>query len=299
VAVSAPTVERMRTELPAERLHRRLGADPDTDSHADSGDLEPDQDAPDDDQNSLLPRWLPDSSQRGGWVARLRADPGRTGAIGLAVVAALAVLVTIFTLMRDRPAPVMSAKLPPVEKASTASPRSSTSPSAGQLAGPDRPVVVSVVGLVHTPGLVTLAPGARIADALQAAGGAVDGADTIGLNMARPLGDGEQIVVGLAPIPGQPRALGSSVASGSAPIPGAPTPAPVSGTVKPKAAEVLDLNTATVEQLDALPGVGPVTAAAIVAWREANGKFTSIDQLADVDGIGPARLEKLRALVRV
>jgi competence protein ComEA len=160
-------------------------------------------------------------------------------------------------------------------------------------------VVVSVVGLVHTPGLVTLAPGARIADALQAAGGAVDGADTIGLNMARPLGDGEQIVVGLAPIPGQPRALGSSVASGSAPIPGAPTPAPVPGSVKPKAGEVLDLNTATVEQLDALPGVGPVTAAAIVAWRQANGKFTSVDQLADVDGIGPARLEKLRALVRV
>ncbi|HEY2501882.1 MAG TPA: ComEA family DNA-binding protein, partial [Mycobacterium sp.] len=159
------------------------------------------------------------------------------------------------------------------------------------------PVVVSVVGLVHTPGLVTLAPGARIADALQAAGGAVDGADTIGLNMARPLGDGEQIVVGLAPISGQPTALGSSVASGSAPIPGAPAPA--SGSVKPKAGEVLNLNTATVAQLDALPGVGPVTAAAIVAWRQANGKFTSVDQLADVDGIGPARLEKLRALVRV
>jgi competence protein ComEA len=69
--------------------------------------------------------------------------------------------------------------------------------------------------------------------------------------------------------------------------------------VKPKAGEVLDLNTATVEQLDALPGVGPVTAAAIVAWRQANGKFTNVDQLADVDGIGPARLEKLRALVRV
>ena len=297
MAVAAPTVEWMRTELPAERLHRRLGADPDTDSHADSEDLQPDQDAADDDQNSLLPRWLPDSPQRGGWVARLRADPGRAGAIALAVVAALAVLVTVFTMVRDKPAPVMSAKLPPVEKASTASPRSSASPAAGQPPGPDRPVVVSVVGLVRTPGLVTLAPGARIADALEAAGGAVDGADTIGLNMARPLGDGEQIVVGLAPFSGQPTALGSSVASGSAPIPGAP--APVSGSVKPKAGEVLDLNTATVAQLDALPGVGPVTAAAIVAWRQANGKFTSVDQLADVDGIGPARLEKLRALVRV
>ena len=286
----------MRTELPAERLQRRLGAEADADSHADPADPEPDPDAADDDQNSLLPRWLPDTSQRGGWVARLRADPGRAGAIAMAVIAALAVLVTIFTLVRDRPAPVMSAKLPPVDGASTASPRSSAGPVAGAPAD-DRPCVVSVVGLVHTPGLVTLAPGARIADALQAAGGAVDGADTIGLNMARPVGDGEQIVVGLAPISGRPTALGSSVASGSAPMPG--TPAPVSGSAKPKPGQALDLNTASVEQLDALPGVGPVTAAAIVAWRQANGKFTSVDQLADVDGIGPARLEKLRALVRV
>ena len=295
-AVVALTVGRMRTELPAERLQRRLGADPDADSHVDPEGPEHDPDAPDDDQNSLLPRWLPDGSQRGGWVGRLRADPGRAGAIALAVVAALAVLVTILTLVRDRPAPVMSAKLPPVEKATTA-PRSSASPAAGQPAGSDRPCVVSVVGLVRTPGLVTLAPGARIADALQAAGGAVDGADTIGLNMARPVGDGEQIVVGLAPISGRPTALGSSIATGPAPPPG--TQAPVSGSVKPKSGEVLDLNTATVEQLDTLPGVGPVTAAAIVAWRQAHGKFTSVDQLADVDGIGPGRLEKLRALVRV
>jgi competence protein ComEA len=289
----------MRTELPAERLQRRLGAGPESDSGAEPADeSDSDQEAPGEDQNSLLPRWLPEAAESRGWVAWMRADPGRAGAIALAVVAALAVLVTVFTLVRDRPAPVMSAKLPPVEKASTAGPRSSASPAAGQPAGPDRPVVVSVVGLVHTPGLVTLAPGARIADALRAAGGAVNGADTIGLNMARPVGDGEQIVVGLAPVSGQPTALGSSVASGSAPVSGAAGPR-VSGTVKPKGGEVLDLNTATVEQLDALPGVGPVTAAAIVAWRQANGKFTSVDQLADVDGIGPARLDKLRPLVRV
>jgi competence protein ComEA len=297
LAVTGPTVGGMRTELPAERLRRRLGADPDTDSRVDSAASEPDE--PDEDQNSLLPRWLPDASQRAGWLARVRADPGRAGAIALAVVAALAVLITVFTLLRDRPAPVMSAKLPPVERAASASPRSSAAPGAGQPAGPDRPVVVSVVGLVHTPGLVTLAPGARIADALQAAGGAVDGADTIGLNMARPVGDGEQIVVGLAPVSGQPKVLGSSVSSGSAPTPGAPAPGPVSGTAKPKPAEVVDLNTATVEQLDALPGAGPVTAAAIVAWRQAHGRFTSVDQLGDVDGIGPARLDKLRPLVRV
>jgi competence protein ComEA len=287
----------MRTELPAQRLQRRLGAEPDQDPHAaEDEDLDESDCATEEDQNSLLPRWLPDASSGGGWVAKLRADPGRAGAIALAVVAALAVLVTVFTLVRDRPAPVMSAKLPPVQPLSStsqASPRSSASPGPGQS---DRPLVVSVVGLVRTPGLVTLTPGARIADALQAAGGAVDGADTIGLNMARPLGDGEQIVVGLAPLSGQPTALGSSVSPGSA-TPSTSGSAP--GSTKPKRGEALDLNTATVEQLDALPGVGPVTAAAIVAWRQANGKFSSVDQLAEVDGIGPARLEKLRALVRV
>jgi competence protein ComEA len=276
----------MRTELPAQRLQRRLAADPEPEPDADETD------AAEEDQNSLLPRWLPDASQRGGWMAKVRADPGRAGAIALAVVAALAVLVTVFTLMRDRPAPVMSAKLPPVQPRSSASARSSATPGAS----PDRPPVVSVVGLVHKPGLVTLTPGARIADALQAAGGAVDGADTIGLNMARPVGDGEQIVVGLAPPSGQPRVLGSTVSPGSA-TPSASGPAP--GSTKTKRPEPVDLNTATVEQLDGLPGVGPVTAAAIVAWRQAHGKFTSVDQLADVDGIGPARLEKLRALVRV
>ncbi|ETB30642.1 membrane protein, partial [Mycobacterium avium subsp. hominissuis 10-4249] len=140
--------------------------------------------------------------------------------------------------------------------------------------------------------------GARIADAVQAAGGAVNGADTAGLNMARPLDDGEQIVVGLAPVPGQPPVLGSSVVAGSTPAP-KPPPGPGAAKAKPKTGDAVDLNTATVQELDALPGVGPVTAAAIVAWRQANGRFTSVEQLADVEGIGPARLEKLRALVRV
>ncbi|MBV9720337.1 MAG: SLBB domain-containing protein, partial [Mycobacterium sp.] len=168
----------MRTELPADRLHRRLGADPDTD--ADGTD-------PDADPNSLLPRWLPDGSTQdgSGWLAKVRADPGRAGAIALAAIAAIAVLVTIFTLMRDAPTPVVSAKLPPVERASAGSRTPRPSPSNE----PNQPVVVSVVGLVHAPGLVTLAPGARIADALKAAGGTVNGADTIGLNMARQVED--------------------------------------------------------------------------------------------------------------
>jgi len=284
----------MRTELPAARLHRRLGA-----ARGDASDDDPAADGPDeagDDENALLPRWLPDGSVPGGgrsWLAAARADPGRAGAIALAVVGALAVLVTVFTLIRDDPAPVVSAKLPPVEMVSSASAKPSASV--------DQPVVVSVVGLVTTPGLVTLAPQARVADAVSAAGGVLDGADTIGLNMARHLADGEQVVVGLAPAPGEPAALGSSVTTGKAAAQTGQTPGPAApppgGPTTP--GQPIDLNSATVEQLDTLPGIGPVMAAAIVAWRDTNGSFTSVEQLGDVDGIGPARLDKLRDLVRV
>jgi competence protein ComEA len=270
----------MSTELPAERLRRRLGGDNDTDA-ADG------EDPPD----TSLSRWLPASAPAGpgAWLSKIRADPGRAGVVALGVIGALALLVTVVTLIRDSPPAVVSAKLPPVEMVSSAAPTSGAATP-----GPAEPVVVSVVGLVHTPGLVTLPPGARIADALTAAGGALDGADVLGLNMARRVADGEQIVVGIGAPQGQPTEMGSSIVS---------EPAPRStgnGTEKPTGAtEVIDLNTATAEQLDTLPGIGPVTAAAIIAWRDANGPFTSVDQLGDVDGIGPARLDKLRDLVRV
>nr|WP_090274211.1 ComEA family DNA-binding protein [Mycolicibacterium komanii]CRL67139.1 competence protein ComEA-like protein with helix-hairpin-helix repeat region [Mycolicibacterium komanii] len=274
----------MRTELPAERLQRRLGAE-----------VEPEPVDEDRRPDTSLTRWLPESTGGGaaGWIAAVRADPGRAGVIALGGVGLLAVLVTVFVLLRDDSPAVAAAKLPPVQMVSSASP----TPDAASPA-PGGPVVVSVVGLVHKPGLVTLATGARIADALTAAGGPLDGADLVGLNMARRITDGEQIVVGIAPPPGEPPAMGSSVSSGAA----APVPAnaPASGEGGgASAGGTVDLNTATVEQLDTLPGIGPVTAAAIVAWRDANGRFTSVDQLGDVDGIGPARLEKLRDLVHV
>lgn len=279
----------MPSELPAERVHRRLGGHPDG---PDPGDEATDPGAGEDTVTALLPRWLPDSvPRRAGWLAAVRADPGRAGAIALGAVAAVAVLVTVFTLVRTEPTPVVSAKLPPVQPVSSTSVLADAPPApAGQ------PVVVSVVGLVKTPGLVTLTPGARVDDAVSAAGGVLDGADTVGLNLARRLTDGEQVVVGLAPPPGEPAALGSSV--GGARPAGDTAQAPPGGSTQSSGAP-LDLNTATAEQLDALPGVGPVTAAAIVAWRAENGAFTSVDQLGEVDGIGPTRLDRLRALVRV
>ncbi|KQY06284.1 hypothetical protein ASD37_18495 [Mycobacterium sp. Root135] len=270
----------MRTERPILEAERRL-----------SGARVPDEEAsegtPDgEESDTSLSRWLPEatSGKAAGWLATVRADPGRAGVVGLGIVGAVAVLVTVFTLTRDDGPAITSAKLPPVQMVSSTAP---VAPVAGE-------VTVSVVGLVHQPGLVTLGAGARIADALSAAGGPLDGADLVGLNMARRVGDGEQIVVGLSSPLGAPPAMGSSITS---PTGAAPSPPP--GEKGSATGEPVDLNTATVEQLDALPGVGPVTAAAIVAWRDANGSFAGVDQLGEVEGIGPARLEKLRGLVRV
>lgn len=255
--------------------------------------IDPDENEDDQDPADDLPSWIPDGrvSRRERWLSAIRVDPGRSGGIALAVVAVIAVLVTVFVVVRDSPAPVVSAKLPPVEMVSSQVPR----PSGSQAPLPDAPAVVSVVGLVHQPGLVTLAPGSRIADAVAAAGGALNGADLIGLNLAGRVADGQQIVVGVATPAGQPAVLGSSVTSSGA----SASTAPTEMTGDKDSTAPIDLNTATAEQLDALPGVGPVTAAAIVAWRAAHGKFSNVDELGDVDGIGPARLERLRALVKV
>ncbi len=138
-----------------------------------------------------------------------------------------------------------------------------------------RAIVVDVVGAVRRPGLYRLSQGARIADALARAGGATPKAQVDLVNLAAPVSDGEQIVV--------PRrgAVAASSGTGGAAIPAGP----------------VHLNTATLEQLDALPGVGPVTAQKILDFRQEHGAFGSVDELDAIPGIGPARLEQLRGLV--
>ena len=142
---------------------------------------------------------------------------------------------------------------------------------------PTDELVIDVVGKVKEPGIVTVPKGSRVFEAIEAAGGLKGRVDTTALNMARVLADGEQLLVGLEPavVPG----------SGSPPV----------GAASAK----VNLNTATVEQLDTLPGVGPVTAQSILSWREENGRFSSVDDLLDVKGIGDATLGELRDLVTV
>ena len=137
-------------------------------------------------------------------------------------------------------------------------------------------LVVDVVGAVRRPGLYRLRDGARIADAVARAGGPTRRADVALINLAAPLVDGMQVVV---PI----RAASGGV--------GAPGPGPGAPASK------VSLSSATVEQLDALPGIGPATAQKIVDWRTAHGPFASVDGIDEVPGIGPARLEQLRDLV--
>jgi competence protein ComEA len=135
--------------------------------------------------------------------------------------------------------------------------------------------------------VLTLPAGARVVDAIAQAGGVLTGTDTSGLALARRLLDGEQILVDGRPGPAPPPALGPGAGTGAA---GSPAGAP--GTP-------VNLNTATAEALDGLPGVGPVLAQRIVEWRRAHGGFTSPRQLGEVTGVGDRRLDDLLPLITV
>jgi competence protein ComEA len=151
-------------------------------------------------------------------------------------------------------------------------------------AAPQR-VVVHVVGAVRHPGLYRLRDGSRVADAVRRAGGASRRADLGGLNLAAPLVDGAQILV--------PRRI--PVAGTGGGLPGAAGVPTASG--EPAVPQKVSLATATAEQLDELPGVGPVTAQKILDYRAEHGFIRSVDDLDAVPGIGPARIEQLRDLV--
>lgn len=225
---------------------------------------------------AALRRWMPES-----WRTA-RMDPGRSGATALALVAAGAAVVAAFGVWSERPRAEPVNVLPAVAVVADAP---DGPPDAEPV--PSGPLVVSVTGKVHNPGLVEVPDGARVADVVAAAGGPLPGADLAGVNLARHVSDGEQIAVGVPPAPdagGVQSAIGSS--GEDAPSGGAP-----GGRI--------DLNRATAQQLDALPGVGPVTAERILEWRNRNGRFARVDQLREVEGIGERRFGQLRELVTV
>jgi competence protein ComEA len=153
-------------------------------------------------------------------------------------------------------------------------------------------LVVDVAGRVHRPGLVRLPPGSRVADALVAAGGVLPGVDLAAINLAALVTDGEQIVVGVPGMAGSGGAAGSGGSGGSA---GSGTG---SGTGDASSGPV-DLNAATLEQLEALPGVGPVLAQRILDFRTAHGHFSDVGELREVGGIGERKYAEIAPKVRV
>jgi competence protein ComEA len=190
----------------------------------------------------------------------------------VAVVAATAVGLAAWWAVRDQAEIVPATPVTSERAAAPLAPLPSSSPAADD--GAD--LVVDVAGKVRRPGIAVLPAGSRVVDALDAAGGARRGVDLTGLNLARLVVDGEQILVGVAPAPGVAGDL---------------------GTAPPEGASLVNLNTADQTVLETLPGVGPVTAEAILAWRTDNGGFTSVDELLEVDGIGEATLDDLAPLV--
>ena len=191
------------------------------------------------------------------------ATPGRVTATAVVVLVMLGGVVVARAAQQSPSAVVALDETPPDAIAADGSAVQSTT------------VVLHVVGQVVEPGLVTLPAGARVADAIEAAGGAVAEADLSAVNLARIVTDGEQILV---PRPGEavPEAGGGGSGSG-----------------------LVNLNAANTGTLETLPGIGPVLAQRIVDWRADHGRFTSVDELTEISGIGPALLDGVRDLVTV
>ena len=214
-------------------------------------------------------------------AARAAVDPARA-AVTLGV--ALLLAVAGWWLLRPAPVPV-EAGLP---RASSASGVITGAPSPSVDAPPGSPpVMVQVAGAVASPGVYRLAPDARVIDLVAAAGGALPDADLEAMALASRLSDGQRVQV-----PHRGEVLPAE-ATGAGTVP----PVGPAGSAAP--AQAVDLNRATLAELDALPGVGPATAQAIVTYRDKHGPFRTVDDLTEVQGIGPTRLEHLRDLVQV
>ncbi|MBN2547742.1 MAG: ComEA family DNA-binding protein [Anaerolineales bacterium] len=146
------------------------------------------------------------------------------------------------------------------------------------------PMIVHVAGAVAQPGVYSLAPGSRVEDAIRAAGGFSADANSSALNLAALVQDGERVMAPTLP---------PAITAGA--------PAVRSGTAEPllEAGQLININTASQTELESLPGIGPVTAQQIIAYREANGPFAQIEDLMDVPGIGEKTFEKIRDLITV
>ena len=204
----------------------------------------------------------------------------------VAAIVALGLLIAGWAVLRARPVAV-AVTPPPVTatRAATSDPSAATSPTAMT-----PPLVVHVLGAVRKPGLVSLAAGSRVQDALDAAGGLTGKAEPGELNLAQPVADGQQIVVGTRGQPSEVRD-GSGGSTGSA--------GGDAGSSGAGSGQGVNLNTATQAQLEELPGVGPVMAGKIIAWRTENGRFSRVEELQEIDGVGPKTYAKLAPLCRV
>ncbi|MDR2931461.1 MAG: helix-hairpin-helix domain-containing protein [Propionibacteriaceae bacterium] len=244
-------------------------------AHVDDGE-DPDGDHPGLD-DAAAPGGAEDHGSRWARVFSFTAQHTKV----LSALALVAVIVATWMVMRARVVPV-------TQPFPSATPSWSTpEPTATVEAHPDW--LIHVLGAVNSPGVVKLPYGARVTDAIQAAGGLTAQADPAQLNLAAELADGAQIVVGTVDHPqGEVRqGLGGQPVSDT----GAANSDADSSTI--------DLNAATEAQLDTLPGVGPVTAQAILTWREKSGPFTTVSQLQEVDGIGPKTYAQIEPHVRV
>jgi competence protein ComEA len=218
----------------------------------------------------------------------VRAVPWRAAVVALLIAAVFGAAV-LARACTDSPT-----EIPARSQTTEGPPRQQAPPSVAAADGPSPttpstgPLVVDVAGRVRRPGLVRLSPGSRIWDAVTAAGGAGAGARLDRLNLARPVADGEQVLV---PGPDDPVPSPETRA-------GAPVTAPSGGVTAGTPGSRVDLNAATQADLEALPGIGPVLAGRIIAWRDEHGRFTRPEDLGEVTGIGDKLLARLLPLVR-